>query len=254
MATPTTRQELKEYALRALGHPVIEINVDDSQVEDRIDEALRHFFDWHMYGHEKTYYKYQITQQDITNGYLNTNSLGSDGDRILSIPRVFSVGFNLQVNNIFNVRYQMALNDFYGLRTGQMNLNYYVTTMQYIEMLQQLLDPEKQITFSRYANRLTLHMNWTDFQAGQFLLIEAYRSTDPALYPEVWNDTMLKRHTIALIKRQWGANLSKYDGINLPGNLTFNGQRIYSEAQEELEKVMEDYMTKYEEPPDFCTG
>jgi hypothetical protein len=167
---------------------------------------------------------------------------------------VFQIGFNLQINNIFNVRYQMALNDFYGLRTGQMNLNYFVTTMQYIEMLQQLLDPEKQITFSRYANRLTLHMNWKDFVAGQFLLIEAYRSTDPDLYTEVWNDTMLKRHTIALVKRQWGANLSKYDGINLPGNLTFNGQRIYSEAQEELEKIMEDYMTKYEEPPDFCTG
>lgn len=254
MANPTTRQELKEYALRALGHPVIEINVDDSQVEDRIDEALRHFFDWHMYGHEKTYYKYQITQQDIDNGYLNTNSLGSDGSRILSVTRVFQIGFNLQINNIFNVRYQMALNDFYGLRTGQMNLNYFVTTMQYIEMLQQLLDPEKQIRFNKYNNKLHIDMNWQDFLTGQYLLIEGYTVVDPETYNEAWNDPMLKKYATALIKMQWGANLSKYEGIPLPGNITFNGQRIYQEAMEEVSKIEEDVLLKYQEPPEFITG
>lgn len=256
MAKPRSRQELKDYCLRALGAPVIEINVDDEQVEDRIDEALRYFVDWNSFGTEKTYYKYQVTEQDRTNGYINTDNIGGTGAgaNIISISRVFQVGFNLQMNNVFNVRYQMALNDFYGLRTGQMNLNFFVSTMQYIEMLQQLLDPEKQTTFSRYANKLTIHMNWQDFSAGQYLLIEAYTALNPDTYTEVYNDTMLKKYTIALIKRQWGANLSKYEGIPLPGNITFNGQRIYQEAMEEIEKIEEDVLTKYQEPPDFITG
>jgi hypothetical protein len=254
MAHPRTRQELKDYCLRSLGAPVIEINVDDQQVEDRIDEALRYFIDWNSFASEKRYYKYQVTAQDKTNGYINTDSIAVDGEKIISISRVFQVGFNLQINNVFNVRYQMALNDFYGLRTGQMNLNYFVSTMQYIEMLQQLLDPEKQTTFSRYANKLTIHMNWQDFNTGQFLLIEAYTSLDPDTYSEIYDDPMLKKYATALIKRQWGANLSKYDGIPLPGNITFNGGRIYQEALEEITKIEEDVLLKYQEPPDFITG
>jgi len=151
MANPRTRQELKDYCLRALGAPVIEINVDDQQVEDRIDEALRYFVDWNSYASEKRYYKYQVTDQDKTNGYISTDSIGLDGSNIISISRVFQVGFNLQMNNVFNVRYQMALNDFYGLRTGQSNLNFFVSTMQYVEMLQQLLDPEKQTELLKRA-------------------------------------------------------------------------------------------------------
>lgn len=254
MAHPRTRQELKDYCLRSLGAPVIEINVDDQQVEDRIDEAMRYFIDWNSFASEKRYYKYQVTEQDKTNGYINTDSIAADGEKIISISRVFQVGFNLQINNVFNVRYQMALNDFYGLRTGQMNLNYFVSTMQYVEMLQQLLDPEKQTTFSRYANKLTIHMNWQDFVTGQFLLIEAYTSLDPDTYSEIYDDPMLKKYATALIKRQWGANLSKFEGIPLPGNITFNGQRIYQEALEEITKIEEDVLTKYQEPPDFITG
>jgi len=228
--------------------------VDDQQVEDRIDEAMRYFVDWNSFASEKRYYKYQVTEQDKTNGYINTDSIASDGEKIISISRVFQVGFNLQMNNVFNVRYQMALNDFYGLRTGQMNLNFFVSTMQYIEMLQQLLDPEKQTTFSRYANKLTIHMNWQDFLTGQFLLIEAYTSIDPDTYSEIYDDPMLKKYATALIKRQWGANLSKFEGIPLPGNITFNGQRIYQEALEEITKIEEDVLLKYQEPPDFITG
>jgi hypothetical protein len=254
MAHPRTRQELKDYCLRSLGAPVIEINVDDQQVEDRIDEALRYFIDWNSFASEKRYYKYQVTAQDKTNGYINTDSIAADGEKIISISRVFQVGFNLQMNNVFNVRYQMALNDFYGLRTGQMNLNFFVSTMQYIEMLQQLLDPEKQTQFSLYANKLTVHMNWQDFVTGQFLLIEAYTSLDPDTYSEIYDDPMLKKYATALIKRQWGANLSKFEGIPLPGNITFNGQRIYQEALEEIAKIEDAVLTTYQEPPDFITG
>lgn len=251
MAKPRTRQEFKEYCLRALGAPVIEINVDDAQVEDRIDQALQYFADWNSNGAQRTYYKYQVTAQDQTNEYINTYTIDPN---LLTVSRVFQVGFNLQMNNVFNVRYQMALNDFYGLRTGQMNLNFFTTTMQYIEMLQQLLDPEKQVRFNKYDNKLHIDMNWTDFSANQYLLIEGYTIIDPEVYNEAWNDPMLKKYATALIKMQWGANLSKYEGIPLPGNITFNGQRIYQEAMEEVNKIEEDVLLKYQEPPDFITG
>lgn len=251
MAKPRTRQEFKDYCLRALGAPVIEINVDDAQVEDRIDQALQYFADWNSNGAQRTYYKYQVTEQDKTNQYVDTFSIDPN---LLTVSRVFQVGFNLQINNIFNVRYQMALNDFYGLRTGQMNLNYFVSTMQYIEMLQQLLDPEKQIRFNKYNNKLHIDMNWQDFLTGQYLLIEGYTIVDPEVYSEAWNDPMLKKYATALIKMQWGANLSKYEGIPLPGNITFNGQRIYQEAMEEMSKIEEDVLLKYQEPPEFITG
>jgi len=251
MAKPRTRQEFKDYCLRALGAPVIEINVDDSQVEDRIDQAIQYFSDWNSYGAQRTYYKYQITAQDQQNQYIDTYAIDPN---IMTISRVFPIGFNLQINNVFNVRYQMALNDFYGLRTGQMNLNFFVSTMQYIEMLQQLLDPEKQVRFNKYNNKLFIDMNWKDFEAGQYLLIEGYTIVDPEVYSEAWNDPMLKKYATALIKMQWGANLSKYEGIPLPGNITFNGQRIYQEAVDEVNKIEEEVLLKYQEPPDFITG
>ena len=251
MPQPTTRQEFKEYCLRVLGAPVIEINVDDQQVEDRIDQAVQYFQNWHGNGSQRTYYKYQVTEQDVTNGYVDTNSIDTG---LQTVTRVFHIGFNLQMNNIFNVRYQMALNDFYGLRTGQMNMNYFVSTMQYLEMLQQLLDPEKQIRFNKHTNRLHIDMNWTDFVVGQYLLIEGYTEINPEVYSEVWSETMLKKYATALIKQQWGANLSKYSGIPLPGNITFNGDRLYQEASEEIARIEEDMLLKYQEPPEFITG
>jgi hypothetical protein len=203
---------------------------------------------------QRQYWKYQITAQDISNQYIETNSLDPNGSQIANITRVFQIGFNLQMNNIFNVRYQMALTDFYGLRTGQMNMNYFVSTMQYIEMLQQLLDPEKQIRFNKYKNRLQLDMNWSDFSAGQYLLVEGYAIVDPAEYSEAWNDPMLKKYATALIKQQWGANLSKFEGIPMPGNITFNGQRLYEEASEAIRAIEDEVLLKYQEPPDFITG
>jgi hypothetical protein len=254
MAKPRSRQEFKEYCLRALGAPVIEINVDDSQVEDRIDQALQYFADWNSNGAQRTYWKYQVTAQDIANKYINTDTLSPGGSDILTVSRVFQIGFNLQVNNIFNVRYQMALNDFYGLRTGQMNLNYFVSTMQYIEMLQQLLDPEKQVRFNKYNNKIQIDMNWEDFAPDQYLLIEGYTIVDPEEYSEAWNDPMLKKYATALIKQQWGANLSKFEGIPMPGNITFNGQRLYEEATTAIQNIEEEVLLKYQEPPDFITG
>jgi len=251
MAKPTTRQELKDYCLRALGQPVIEVNVEDSQVEDRIDEALQYFAKWHHDGGTKMYYTYPLTAEDISRKWIDTTPIDPS---ILTINRIFQMGFNLSTHNIFNIRYQLALNDFYGLRTGQTNLNYYVSTMQYIELLQQLLDPEKQIRFNRVTNRLYFDASTTDMLAGTYLLIEAYSANDPEVATEIYNDNFLKKYTIALIKRQWGVNLSKYEGMPLPGNVTFNGSKIYQEAMEEITKLEEDVQSKYQLPPDFITG
>ena len=140
MATPLSRQQLKDYCLRALGHPVIEVNVEDSQVEDRIDEALQYFAKYQHDGGMRMFYKYQLTSEDVSRKWIDTTPVDPS---IMTINRIFHMGFNITTHNIFNIRYQLALNDFYGLRTGQTNLNYYVSTMQYIEMLEQLLDPEK---------------------------------------------------------------------------------------------------------------
>ena len=251
MARPYSRQELKDYCLRALGQPVIEVNVEDSQVEDRIDEALQYFAKYHHDGGMKMYYTYQLTAEDIARKWIDTNPIDPS---ILTIDRIFQMGFNISTHNIFNIRYQLALNDFYGLRTGQTNLNYYVSTMQYIEMLQQLLDPEKQIRFNRVNNRLYIDATTGDMTAGLYLMIECYTTNDPEVATEIYNDNFLKKYTTALIKRQWGINLSKYEGMPLPGNVTFNGTKIYEEARDEIEKLEEQIQTKYQLPPDFITG
>lgn len=251
MATPLSRQQLKDYCLRALGHPVIEVNVEDSQVEDRIDEALQYFAKYHHDGGMRMYYKYLLTADDVSRKWIDTNPVDPS---IMTINRIFHMGFNLTTHNIFNIRYQLALNDFYGLRTGQTNLNYYVSTMQYIEMLEQLLDPEKQVRFSRVNNRLYIDADTTDMQAGTYLMIEAYTANNPETATEIYNDNFLKKYTIALIKRQWGVNLSKYEGMPLPGNVTFNGTKIYEDAQAEIERLEESVQLKYQLPPDFITG
>lgn len=252
MAIPTTRQELKEYALRALGSPVIEINVEDSQLEDRMDEALQWFAEMSSEGFQRQYYKYQITQQDRDNKYISTDAIDT---RLISVTKVFQAGFNMQVNNIFNIRYQLALNDFYGVRNGQINLTHFTTAMQYIELLQQLLDPEKQIRFNRHSNKLVIDTNITDgFIVGRFLLIEGYTTLDPDAAREIYGDILLKKYVTALIKRQWGINLSKYEGIAMPGNMTFNGTKIYTEAIREITELEEQTVLRYQEPPDFITG
>lgn len=263
MAKPTSREGLKEYALRKLGAPVVEINVDDSQLEDRIDDALQMFSEYHFDGVQKAFYKYQVTEQDIQNGYINTNSLVendgaigpeiSSGDQIISVLRLFE--FSEQgTSNIFSVPYQLALNDVYGIRDPG-SLTQYTMTMQHIQMIQDILDPEKMIRFSRLTNRLYVDSNWgEDFTAGNYIVIECYVALDPRTYPEVYNDILLKRYVTASFKQQWGTNLSKYQNVSLPGGLSYNGTDIYSQATEEMNKIEEELSDKYELPADFMVG
>jgi hypothetical protein len=257
MAQPQSRQELKEYCLRKLGAPVIEINVDDSQLEDRIDDALSLYAEYHFDGVERRYYKYQVTQEDIdrasgdpNGGYISTNGIDSS---IISVIRLFQ--FSESSVNMFDVRYQMALNDFYGIRTGLGSINNYDITKRHLSLLQQMLDPEKMIRFTRVTNKLYVDMNWEeDVTAGDYLVFECYSVIDPETYTEIYKDKFILKYTTELFRYQWGANLSKYDGIQLPGGVQFNGRQIMDDARTQLDKLEEEMSLRYELPPDFMVG
>ena len=250
MAQPATRQQLKDYALRRLGDPVIEINVDDSQVEDRLDDALQFFAEYHFDGVQKQFYKHQLTADDITNEYIDMNQVDSS---VITVTRIFEQGNNSV--NMFDVRYQMALNDFYGVRTGMGNMAQYDITKRHLALIQQMLDPEKAVRFSRVTNKLLIDTDWSEqFTVGDFVVIEAYSILDPDTYTEIYNDRLLKEYVTSLIKRQWGMNLSKFQNITLPGGLSYNGAELYSQGQEEITKIEEEVQLKYELPPDFMVG
>jgi hypothetical protein len=252
-----SREELKDYALRRLGFPVIEINVDDAQVEDRIDDALQFFSYYHFDGVEKAYLPYTITQQDITNKYIDTSSIptGSTGAEIVSIQKVFVVDQAVQ-SGMFSVQYQLMLNDYFnGFLTGSSNLNYYETTKQYLNMLQLILNPEKQVEFSRVTNRIKISTDWTTtFKVGDKMLIESYVALNADTFPEIYNDMLFKRYVTALIKRQWASNLSKFSNISLPGGMKFDAALMYSEATNELTQIEDTVQSKFELPVDFMVG
>jgi hypothetical protein len=257
MAEPSTREELKQYCLRKLGAPVIEVNVDDSQLEDRIDDALALYAEYHYDGVQRMYYKHQVTQEeidraktDLNGGYIDT--LGIDPS-IVSIVRLFQ--FSESTINLFDVRYQMALNDFYGIRTGMGNIHHYDITKRHLSLLQQMLDPEKMIRFTRVTNRLHVDMNWEeDVEAGDYLVFECYSVIDPETYTEIYKDKFIKKYTTELFRFQWGSNLSKYEGLQLPGGVQFNGRAIMDEARQEMEKIEQEMQLRYELPIDFMTG
>lgn len=253
MAQPSSRQTLKDYCLRRLGHPVIKINVDDGQVEDRLDDALQFFSEYHFDGVERMYFPYPVTAQDITNKYINTDSISPS---IITITRVFPFSeTGMSATNFFSARYQMHLQDYFGLRNGSFNLSYYSIAQQYISLVQQYLEPEKAFTFSRVTNKLRLDTNWSEtMSAGNFLMIEAYVVLNPNTYTEIYNDRLLKEYLTNLIKRQWGQNLIKFANVDLPGGIHFDAQKIHDDAQIQIDKIEEQVQQKYELPPDFMVG
>ena len=240
MAIPSTRAEFKEYCLRKLGKPVIEINVDDDQVEDRIDEALLYFADYHFDGTEKTYYQYPVTNEDITNKYITMP------ENIIGVINLFPIGQALNTNNLFNIRYQIALNDLYTLTSVSM-VPYYMA-LQHVQFLEQMLVGQQPLRYNRHVNKLYLDMDWKIVNVGDKLLVEAYTVVDPNVYTKTWGDRWLARYATALIKQQWGQNIKKYQGMQLPGGLTFNGQQIYDEATQERQDLEKEMITSYSLP------
>lgn len=236
----SSRDDFKEYCLRKLGKPVIEINVDDDQVEDRVEEALKYYWDYHFDGTEKVFYKKQITAEDIANKYITLPQ------NIIGAVSIFDIGDFIAVNNIFNIRYQIALNDLYTL-TYQSMVPYYMA-FQHIQLLEQLLVGKQPIRYNRNTNKLFVDTDWNKLTEGYFLVVEAYSIVDPADYTDVWNDRWLQRYATELIKKQWGSNLTKFVGMQLPGGITFNGEKIYNDAHEALEKLEAEMITSYSLP------
>jgi len=271
MATPNTKAALKEHCLRSLGKPVIDINVDDDQVDDRINDALQYFAQYHYDGVERMYLKHKITQAEIDRAATNTSVTATDTvdnsitaswlegngfipvpDSVLSVVKVFDFT-DKNTTNMFDVRYQLRLNDLYDFSSE--SIIHYEMTMQHLDFLDHILVGEKPIRFNQHQNRLYIDMDWSqDVNVGDFIIIECYRKLDPATYTDVWDDIFLKKYATQLIKLQWGANLSKFQGIQMLGGVALNGEQIYTQAQEEINKLEEQIQLAYELPPMHMIG
>ena len=271
MAIPTTKSTFKEYCLRNLGKGVIDINVSDDQADDRIDEALQYFAQYHYDGIEKVYLKHQITQEDVDRSKTNDTSTATDSkdssitasfsegkgfipmpSAVVSVIQIFPFD-NVATNNMFDIRYQLRLNDLYDFSST--SVIHYQMTMEHLDFLSHILVGEKPIRFNQHQNRLYIDMDYeNDIDVGEFIIIECYRKIDPATYTDIFDDIYLKRYATALIKRQWGANLSKFSGVAMLGGVTMNGETIYSQAQEEIEKLEEQIQLSFETPIDYMVG
>ena len=243
MASITSKDGLIDYALRKLGAPVIEINIDRQQAEDRVDEALQFFNERHFDGVERVFFSHELTADDITNRYILTDNLatpkgfptgGPTGRDIVSVTKVFQFGPLKGIDSMFDVRYQMALSDYFGINTGlgyqsALGLASYDSAKRYISMISDFFQPEKEIRFSKVTNRLLIDGDLSQTtETGDYLIIEAYAALDPETFNEIYNDRMLKRYVTALLKKQWGSNLSKFAGVQLPGGVQLNGPQIYA--------------------------
>ena len=237
---PTDRASFTEYCLRRLGKGVIEINVSPEQASDRINDALLFWWDYAMDGSEHAYYKYQVTGQDIINQYIPLP------DNIIGSVSVFDMGDAFSTNNIFNIRYQIALNDLYTLTSFSV-VPYYMA-MEHLSLLEQILVGKQPIRYNRYDNNLYLDMNWGLMCAGQFLVVDCYQIVDPDVYATAYQDRLLCQLATAYIKRQWGENLSKYNGLQMIGGVTFNGEKIYNDAVAEIEKIQDNVIKDYGMP------
>jgi len=253
MAQPSSRTELKDYCLRKLGFPVVDINVDDDQLDDRIDDAVQLFQQYHYDGTERTWLAYQLTAGDISNKYIQL------ADSIIGVSKVFPYTGSTQSStssagfNIFDINYQLRLNDFYNLTSS--SYTYYVIAREHLSMLDMIVTGELPFTYNKKVNQLDIMMDWSNrISVGDYLVFHCYRIVDPNTYTKVWSDTWLKAYTTALFKMQWGSNLTKYTNYTLPGGLVVNGEKIYNDAVIEVEKLSADLREVYEAPPQMLVG
>jgi hypothetical protein len=319
MSSPATRQELIDYCLRALGHPVLEINVDEDQLEDRVDEAFQFYRDYHYDAVELVYLKEQITASTLqitgmnaanfsigekitgassgavtfvhspfaankvytkntsgtftagetitgavsgTSATLSSLTLGNFdnkyitlNDSVLSVVRTLPLSSRSNSLSFFDAKYQLMLNNIQSLTNT--DIQYFTMLKMHINLINDLMTGQKPVRFNRHMNRLYIDLTWGDggdLAIGDYIIIEAYRTLDPDAYTDVYNDGFLKRYTTALIKRQWGVNLKKFEGVQLPGGVTLNGQKIFDEAMEEITDLKQQVQDTYQLPVDFFTG
>ena len=241
MAIIGSRQAFKDYILRRLGYPVIDINVDDEQVEERIDDALLKFRDYHFDGTQHLYLPIQVTEQDRENRYVTLP------ESIIGVTRIFDVNDSYGAMNLFNVRYQLHLNELFNI--SSVSVTPYVVAMRHIEFLEEVFVGKKPIRFNRHMDRLYVDMNWKDdVYPGQYIIVECYKTVDPEEFPDVWDDPWLKDYATQLVKRQWGEHLKLYEGMNLPGGITFNGQKIWDEANQKVEELEQKVINDFSLP------
>ena len=251
MASPTTRNELIDFCLRRLGEPVLEINVDVDQIEDKVDDAIQKYQEFHSDATIRTYLKHQITATDVANKYIPVSS------DIIFVSKVFPISTTFSTTgNLFDIRYQMFLNNMGDFINFAGDLSYLYQMEQYLSMIDMQLHGHPQVTFSRRQNRLYVFGDFEDedLQEGDYLVAEIYQTVDPETHTSIYNDMFIKDYTTALIKQQWGANLSKFEGMQLPGGVTMNGRQIYEDATADIERLEEKLRNEQELPVDFFVG
>ena len=246
MAQPVSRAELKEWCLRKLGKPVIEINVDDDQVEDRIDEAISYYHDYHYDGTEKVYFKHQIDANTISNGYITIP------ENIIGVVNLFDIGDATFNTNMFDIRYQIALNEAFNL--ANMNMANYHATMQHLSLIEEILVGKQPLRYNRHVNKLHIDMNWEKVDVGDYLIAECYQALDPDTYTDMYKDRWLQNYATAKIKYQWGSNLTKFTDFQMPGGVTFNGQRILDDAIAEIGRLEDEMISSYSLPVHDLVG
>ena len=277
MAQPSSRTELVDYCKRQLGAPVLEINVAEEQIEDILDDAIQFFQERHFDGVYPTFMKYKLTDNDVSRGRSRGGNSGNIGittttaeatidgstvefnweensnylqvpPEIIGVNKIFHYdGSNTITNNMFSVKYQLFLNDIY--YWGQTEILSYAMVKTYLEDINFLLTTQKQIRFNQRQDRLYIDVDWGNVASGDYIIMDCYRILNPSDYGRVWNDSFLKRYTTALVKRQWGQNLFKFQGVKLPGGVELNGRQIYDDAQKDLEVIREQMSNMYELPP-----
>lgn len=244
---PASREELKAYCKRQLGEPVIEINVAPEQEEDVLELSLQYFQQFHFDSVELVYLKHQVTGNNISDQYIELN------DAIIGVEKVLPFTARTRGIDLFDIRYQIFLNDIYSLQST--DIIYYTQVMTQLQLINDLLVGQKPVRFNRHQNRLYIDMDWEqDIDPDEYLVVEAYRIVDPQAFTDVYNDMFLKRYVTALFKRQWGANLIKYQGVSLPGGITLDGRQLFDDAQTELRDVEEQMQSRFQLPIDFMVG
>tara|TARA_B100000287_G_C20495860_1_gene727012 strand:+ start:90 stop:953 length:864 start_codon:yes stop_codon:yes gene_type:complete len=282
MAQPSSRQELIDYALRQNGAPVLEINVADEQLQDLMDDAIQFYQERHYDGVTENFFKYQVTQADIDRGTASASGDPVTGPGISSVttstsvagygttefkyyessnyiqipPNVVGVKKVFKVRsansmgmsgNMFSFKYQLVLNDLYFW--GRTELLGYSMAMSYLETMDFLLNTHTRIRFNIRQDRLYLDVDWSEINAGDILIIDTYTALDPDAATKVYNDRFLKQYITALVKKQWGQNLIKFQGVKLPGGVELNGRQMYDDGQREIDEIREQMISTYEIPP-----
>ena len=247
MAQPTNRNEFIEWCLRKLGKPVIEINVSREQLEDRVDEAISYYWDYHFDGVEKTFLKHQVTQEDKDNKYITIP------ENIIGTVNIFNISTTaLGSSNMFSAQYQFVQNHVHEISSYNMT-NFYMN-MMHLKFMEEILIGSQPIRYNRHINRLYIDTEWNNISIGQYIVAECYSVVDPEIYTDVWKDRWLQNYATALIQESWGRNLTKFVGMNLPGNVQFNGEQILSDAKETILRLQEEMISSYSLPVSDMMG